>query len=116
MNDELLIVLTTFGSEVDAAKAARELVEAGLAACAQIETRPITSIYRWKGEVHEDAEVLLRLKTVRSVQDPLIDRLRALHSYDVPQIVWFGARTIEPYAAWAREQCDFDPDRSDRSS
>ena len=116
MTDAVWIVLSTFGSEDDALRVARALVEERLVACAQIESRPITSVYRWQGEVHEDAEVLLRVKTTERSRAATVERLDALHPYDVPQVVWFQAFAIAPYAKWARQQCDPGTDASNRSS
>lgn len=106
MNGRIWIVLSTFGSRDDAVAVARTLVDERLVACAQIEERPITSIYRWEGAVHEDPEVLLRLKTVADRREALVTRLAALHPYGEPQVVWFEAGATAGYAEWARTQCD----------
>lgn len=105
MSDTLFVVLSTFADEESARSVSRVLVEEGLVACAQVESRPIRSIYRWKGEVQEEDEVLVRFKTTPGARDRLADRLRALHPYEVPQIVWTEAGADAAYAAWARVQC-----------
>lgn len=110
MTDRVWIVLTTFAARDDAVAAARTLVDEGLVACAQVEERPITSVYRWEGAVHEDPEILLRLKTTDRARERAVARLAAVHPYDEPQLVWFAADATPGYAAWARAQCG-DPDR-----
>jgi len=65
---------------------ARSVVEAGLAACANI-VPAIRSIYRWEGEICDDAEALLVVKTQRSLFEALRDKVVELHPYDVPEVV-----------------------------
>lgn len=81
-----IVALSTCGSEEEARKLARELVEARVAACVNV-VPGIHSIYRWRGKIEEDAEWLLLIKTRRE----FLDRLRALleesHSYDVPELI-----------------------------
>ena len=105
MSDRVWILLSTFETRDDALGVARAVVEDGLVACAQVEERPITSVYRWEGAVQEDPEILLRLKTTDAARERAIARLDALHPYDVPQIVCFAADATPAYAAWARAQC-----------
>lgn len=105
MSDRLWIVLSTFGDVEMATAAARRLVEEGLVACAQVEERPMISVYRWQGRVEQDPEVLLRLKVAPATLEAAVRCLREVHPYDVPQVVWFEAEAESEYAAWAREQC-----------
>jgi len=65
---------------------ARHLVDAKLAACGNI-TAPVTSIYRWKGKVRRESEVLLFVKTRRSLVKACTKAIQALHPYEVPEIV-----------------------------
>ncbi|MBN2081043.1 divalent-cation tolerance protein CutA [bacterium] len=101
----LVQVQTTFASHDDAAKVAREVVQARLAACAQI-LPGVHSIYIWEDQLHQESEVLLLLKTTESTWPDLRDRLAKLHPYDTPEII---ATTIShasfEYAAWLRESC-----------
>ena len=80
------IVLTTAGSEEEAQKIARALVEQRLAACVNIVPR-ITSIYRWHGKVEEGGEWLLLVKTTAGAFDGVRSAIAELHSYDVPECV-----------------------------
>lgn len=65
MTTPVTLCLTTVGSEEDAARIARHLVETKAAACVSI-VAPVRSVYSWKGEVHDEAEWLLLIKTARS--------------------------------------------------
>ncbi|MFZ2446879.1 MAG: divalent-cation tolerance protein CutA [Syntrophobacteraceae bacterium] len=98
--DEVSIILVTVGSEEEAAKIGRALVEEKLAACANIVPR-IRSIYRWKGEIYDERESLVVIKTRTSLFPALRDRVRALHSYETPEIVAFPvAQGLPEYLAW----------------
>ena len=86
MTDEYVLVLATLPVDADAAALARTLVGERLAACVNVHT-PMTSVYRWEGEVEEAIEHQLTMKTVRSRVPALWDRLRELHPYDVPEFI-----------------------------
>ncbi|MDH3702720.1 MAG: divalent-cation tolerance protein CutA [Alphaproteobacteria bacterium] len=79
-------VYITTGDAAEARKIGRILVEERLAACANVQDR-VTSIYRWEGAVQEDVEAVLIAKSVTHRLPALIDRVKALHSYDCPCIV-----------------------------
>lgn len=101
---EISIVLMTAGNEEEAAKIGRAVVEERLAACANVVPR-IRSIYRWKGEVHDDPEALVFLKTRTELFPALEKRIRELHSYEVPEIIAFPLdRGLPEYLAWVAEQ------------
>jgi periplasmic divalent cation tolerance protein len=80
------IVLTTAGSEEEARKIARHLVDNRLAACVNIIPQ-IESIYRWQGKVDSSREWLLLAKTTQERFPVVRDAIRKLHSYDVPECV-----------------------------
>jgi periplasmic divalent cation tolerance protein len=80
------IVLTTAGSEEEANKIARHLVERRAAACVNIVPQ-ITSIYRWKESVEEAREWLLIVKTTAAAFGEVRDAIAELHSYEVPECV-----------------------------
>lgn len=79
-------VETTVDSADGAATLARGVVEARLAACAQV-TGPIASTYRWEDAVTTDQEWLVVMKTAADRLDELVEQLLAVHPYDVPEIV-----------------------------
>src|ERR1700683_5217924 len=80
------IVLTTAGSEEEANKIARHLVERRAAACVNIVPQ-ITSIYRWQENVEEAREWLLIIKTTAVALGEVREAIAELHSYEVPECV-----------------------------
>jgi periplasmic divalent cation tolerance protein len=85
MSDHV-VVLMTAGSSEEAEALGHALVQEMLAACVNV-VPGITSIYRWQDKVQRDTEWLLMAKTRHSVLDAFMDRVRVLHSYDVPEIL-----------------------------
>ncbi len=83
------IVLSTAGSEEEARKIARHLVENHFAACVNIIPR-IESIYRWQGKVESSREWLLLIKTSAERFPEVRDAIRDLHSYELPECIAIG--------------------------
>ena len=81
-----IIVFMTASNGEEAARLADMLVGAHLAACVQI-LPEMESVYRWQGKIERAPEVLLLAKTTRSKFDDLEREVRALHSYDTPEII-----------------------------
>ena len=79
------VVLVTCPPEAEE-KIARALVEERLAACVNAIPN-VTSTYRWEGEIERDGETLLVIKTETGRLDALAERVRALHPYDVPEVI-----------------------------
>ena len=97
------IVLTTAGSEEEARKIARCLVDQGLAACVNIIQR-VESIYRWKGKTESAQEWLLIIKTTAERFPAVRDAIRELHSYDLPECIAFSVEDGSlPYLKWLEE-------------
>jgi periplasmic divalent cation tolerance protein len=86
MTDKI-VVLATCGSQKEARKIARALVERRLAACVNEIGAPVTSVYRWKGKVESAKEFLLVIKTTKKRFAALRKAIRELHSYEVPEII-----------------------------
>lgn len=80
------IVLSTAGSEEEARKIARHLVEKQLAACVNVVPH-IESIYRWQGKVESSREWLLIIKTKADLFLRVSEVIGELHSYDVPECI-----------------------------
>jgi periplasmic divalent cation tolerance protein len=96
------VVLVTAPDLAAGARIGRSLVEEGLAACANV-VPGVRSIYRWQGELQEDAEVLLIVKTRASLLDALAARVRALHPYQLPEVLALAVvGGSEPYLEWVR--------------
>ena len=79
-------VYITAPTETEASTIARALISERLAACANV-FDGVRSFYRWEGEVQDDTETVLILKTRTDLLDALIKRVVELHSYDVPCVV-----------------------------
>ncbi len=101
MTDVRVVYVTAPDAEV-AARLGRAVVEAGLAACVNL-VPGLRSIYWWEGKVHDDAEVLLIVKTTAAQLDALRDHLVALHPYTVPEVIALPVVAgHEPYLEWVR--------------
>jgi periplasmic divalent cation tolerance protein len=81
------VVLVTCGSLKEARKIARGVVEKRLAACVNIGTAAVESVYWWKGKVETGREFLLVMKTTAARLKALEKEVKKLHSYDVPEFV-----------------------------
>lgn len=97
------IVLTTAGSEEEAIKIARSLVERGLAAC--VNTVPhVRSIYRWKDKVEDSREWLLLVKTTAGLFGQVREAIAELHSYELPECICLTIEDGSPdYLQWIAE-------------
>lgn len=89
---------------------ASALVDERLAACVNI-TAPVTSVYRWQGEVARDDERLLIIKTTMARREAMASRLFELHPYDVPELLFVPVGGSAPYLEWVRTSVA-DADRS----
>lgn len=99
-----MIVVLCNAPPDQAPRLARALVEEGLAACVNL-LPGVRSIYRWQGEVHDEAETTLLVKTAASRAADLRARLAELHPYEVPEIVVLPvdeAASDPRYLAWVR--------------
>ena len=104
MTDEVRVVLMTAPDLDVARELGRRLVEERLAACANV-VPGLISIFHWDGEVQDQSEVLLILKTTRSSVGALVERAASLHPYDVPEVL--GLTVVEgyaPYLDWVRSE------------
>ena len=102
-NDEAIVVLMTAANGEEAARLADLLIGAHLAACVQI-LPEIESVYRWEGKIERQAETLLFAKTTRSKFEDLEREVRALHSYDTPEIIALPiVAGSAPYLEWLSE-------------
>jgi len=97
---EFVVVLVTAGNRDEGLRIGRALVEERLAACVNV-VGPMCSIYRWEGAVEEADEHLLVVKARARDLDALGARVRALHSYDVPEVLALPVTAgSEDYLAW----------------
>jgi periplasmic divalent cation tolerance protein len=100
--DEIVVFITA-SNEDEAARIAKALVEAKLAGCVNI-IKNIRSIYSWQGKVEDETEVLMIVKTQKSLFDSLMKKVKELHSYTVPEIIAMPiVKGSEDYLKWLRE-------------
>jgi periplasmic divalent cation tolerance protein len=102
MTDKLL-VLTTTGSQAEAEKIARTLVDRQLAACVNIVPQ-IQSVYRWEGKVETAEEYLLLVKTRQDREAEVCAAIRELHSYELPECIVISIEGgSKEYLQWLSE-------------
>ncbi len=102
-------VVTTTEQENDALDIARSLVQQRLAACVQV-VGPVTSTYRWGGEVQTAREWLCQVKTRRELYEAVEAAILQLHPYDVPEIVATEILSASPaYLKWLDQQVELRP-------
>jgi len=95
---EICVILSTVPPALSAALA-KSLLEKNLVACVNITA--VRSLYRWKGECCDDEEHLLIIKTRRSLVDKVIRALKAMHPYEVPEIIVLPVLAGHaPYLDW----------------
>jgi periplasmic divalent cation tolerance protein len=104
------IVLATAGSEEEARKIARALLDRRAAACVNIVPQ-ITSIYRWQGKVEEAGEWLLIVKTTAAAFGQVRRTIAEIHSYDVPECICLTIEDGSPaYLQWIAESVSAEED------
>src|SRR5271163_4574051 len=104
MMTDRIVVLTTCGSAAEARRIARKLVEERRAACVNVLSVAVESIYRWRGKVESAREFLLLIKTRRKEFAGLERAIQKLHSYEVPEILALPvAAGSKSYLQWIDE-------------
>jgi len=105
MGEEVLLALSTFPDIETARRIARQLVTENFAACANI-IPAIESIYRWKEKIETSAETLVYFKLSEERQSSFQEKLRSLHPYEVPEIIFFPiASGLPEYLRWVVDSC-----------
>lgn len=100
----VLLCHCTCPDEATADRLATALVEERLAACVSIQPG-VASIYRWQGRVERASEVLLAIKTTRGRLPAVVERIRALHPYELPEVLAFeAAGGLEPWLRWVEAE------------
>ena len=101
--DDIILVLSNTDSAESAARMARELLRKKLVACVNV-VPEVRSFYRWKGEIAEEGEHLMVIKTRRSLFEQVRRCLRELHSYELPEIIALPLEGGDSaYLDWVRE-------------
>jgi periplasmic divalent cation tolerance protein len=93
------VMLTTTSTREEAQKIAKLLIAEKLAACVQL--LPVESFYTWQEKTQNEAEILLLIKTRTALFDAATARIKAIHSYTVPEIVALPfAAGFQGYLDW----------------
>ena len=105
---DILSVTTTIGSREAAQALAREILAQKLAACVQLE-QEIISLYRWKGQLCEEPEVRLVIKSLPGCEAALQALFAQHHPYELPQFLAQRIGASQAYAQWVREEVAVPP-------
>ena len=97
------LIMVTVGAEEEGATIAKTLIVEKLAACVSI--TPINSFYTWQGKINQDQEWQLLIKTRFNLFEQLAQRIKTLHSYDVPEIIALPI-VDSPYLNWIAENTE----------
>ena len=105
MPEKILLALSTFPDSEIARRISNQLVTERFAACANI-LPAVKSIYRWKNKIESGNEILVFFKITEERQTAFQDKLRSLHPYDVPEIVFVPvAGGLPEYLRWVSDNC-----------
>ena len=105
MAAKILLALSTFPDAETARRIANKLVTEKFAACANI-LPTAESIYRWKDKIESGNETLVFFKLSEDQQSAFQEKLRSLHPYEVPEIVFVAvASGLKDYLRWVAESC-----------
>ena len=106
MTTEYITVFITAPNEKEASSISQTIVGERLAACVNI-IPSVRSIYRWQGRVEDEQEVLMIVKTKKSLFERLQQRVKELHSYEVPEIIGLPlAEGSKEYLDWLGQETD----------
>jgi periplasmic divalent cation tolerance protein len=107
LTESVLLAFCTCPDRAVANRIADALVRERLAACVN-QIPGLTSVFEWEGKIEHDSEVLLLIKTPESRFDSLAERLRALHPYELPELIATPiTRGLPEYLKWVH-QCASD--------
>jgi periplasmic divalent cation tolerance protein len=105
MADEILLAISTFPDADTASCVAQTLVEEKFAACANL-IPAVHSIYRWKEKIETAGEVMVFFKTIQNRQAAFEEKLRSLHPYEVPELIFVKIDNGSPdYLRWVIDNC-----------
>jgi periplasmic divalent cation tolerance protein len=105
MADKIVLGLSTFPDRATAQRISNQLVTEKFAACANI-LPALESIYRWKEEIETSAETLVFFKLSEDRQSAFQEKLRSLHPYEVPEIIFVPVSGGSPdYLRWVADNC-----------
>jgi periplasmic divalent cation tolerance protein len=105
MSQKILLALSTFPDAEIARRISSQLVSERFAACANI-LSSVESIYRWNEKIESGNETLVFFKVSEEGQSAFQEKLRALHPYEVPEIIFLPvASGLPEYLQWVAQNC-----------
>ena len=105
MAEKILLALSTFPDAEIARRISNQLVSERFTACANI-LPSVESIYRWKEKIESGNETFVFFKVSEDRQSAFQDKLRSLHPYEVPEIIFVPiSRGLPEYLRWVIEDC-----------
>ena len=105
MSEKILLALSTFPDAEAARRISNQLVAEKLVACANI-LPSVESIYRWKDKIESGNETLVLFKLSENRQSAFQEKLRSLHPYEVPEIIFVPVSSGLPeYLRWVADNC-----------
>jgi periplasmic divalent cation tolerance protein len=105
-----IVVLVTASSKEEAEKIVRRLLKERLIACANI-IGPVQSLFWWQGKIDEAQEHLILMKTRKDLFSKLSEKVKALHSYQIPEIIAVPiVEGFKPYMEWLESSLKIDDD------
>jgi periplasmic divalent cation tolerance protein len=103
---EYIVVFITAGSQEEARMIGDTLIGQRKAACVNIIPQ-INSLFRWEGKIEDDRESLLLVKTRAELFPEVVDAVKSVHSYDVPEIIALPiVEGSQDYLKWIGEETE----------
>lgn len=103
MSSKFCVILTTFGSRIEADSFAVKAVSRRLAACVNV-VGPMVSTYWWKGRREKSEEFLALAKTSETRVEELVTELKRMHSYDLPEVTVLNVSGSREYVEWVTRE------------
>ena len=102
MRSTHIIVMVTTANKQEAEKITQQLIKERLIACANI-TTPVSSFFHWAGKIEKAEEYLIFMKSRKDLFEKLAETVKALHSYEVPEIIVLPIVEVsKAYLDWMR--------------
>ena len=99
----MIVVMTTMHKKQDAARIGRALLEKRLIACYNL--WPVESAYWWKGEIVEEGEVMMVMKSTLRWFDDIVDYVESESGYEVPELIAIDSEKVDlSYQKWINDQ------------
>ncbi|GAW83858.1 periplasmic divalent cation tolerance protein [Plasmodium gonderi] len=109
---KFIAVYVTAPSKEVAEKISNVLLEDKLASCINI-IPGVTSLYHWKGEIAKDSEVLMMIKTKKSLFDEIVKSVKSNHPYEIPEVISVPIQGSKDYLNWIKDSVKLTSEKSD---